>query len=102
MTHRGEQMVTLHIYLTVKEGQGAALEALYHAAYIPAISRQEGFRGAHLLRAYDSAAQYEIDITFDSEEQRARWASSADHEATWPRVVALCEGFSAQGYDILA
>lgn len=95
-------MVTLHIYLTTKPGQGKALEQLYHEAYVPAISKQNGFRSTTLLRAYESENQYEIDIVFESETQRSAWAGSADHGETWPRVEALCEEVGAQGWDIIA
>lgn len=95
-------MVTLHISLTVRPDQGGALERLYREVYVPAITKQEGFRSTTLLHSYDSETEYEIDIAFDSEAQRQAWAASADHESTWPQVVALCSTFSAQGFEILA
>jgi heme-degrading monooxygenase HmoA len=95
-------MVTLHIYLTTRPDQGGALEELYRTAYVPAITKQEGFRSTTLMRAYDSPTQYEIDIVFETEAQRQAWATGADHDETWPRIVALCTDFSAQGFDILA
>lgn len=95
-------MITLHIALHLKAGRGADLEALYREAYVPAITRQDGFRGTTLLRAAEDPDRYEIDIAFDTETQRRTWADGADHAATWPRVVALCEGFTADLYDIIA
>ncbi|MGH2460533.1 MAG: antibiotic biosynthesis monooxygenase family protein [Chloroflexota bacterium] len=95
-------MMTLQIYLTTKPGQGAALENLYHQAYVPAITKQVGFRSTTLLRAYESETRYEIDITFETEAQRQAWADGAEHAETWPRIVALCTEVSAQGFDILA
>ena len=95
-------MIALHIALRLKRGRGAALETLYREAYVPAIERQGGFRSTTLLRAADDPDRYEIDIAFDTEDQRRAWAESADHEATWPRVVALCEGFTADGYVVIA
>ena len=94
-------MITLHIALRLKAGRGAALEALYRETYVPAITRQAGFRTTILLRSADDPDRYEIDIVFDTEAQRQIWADSADHEATWPRVVALCEGFTAAGFVIV-
>lgn len=95
-------MITLHIALHLKTGHGADLEALYRDAYVPAITRQAGFRTTTLLRAADDPDRYEIDIAFDTEAERQAWASGADHEATWPRVVALCEGFTADGFVVIA
>jgi heme-degrading monooxygenase HmoA len=95
-------MVTLHITLDVRPGEGPALEALYREAYVPAITKQGGFRSTTLLRSAAETHRYEIDIVFDSEAQRVAWAGGPDHDATWPRVVALCTDFSAHGFEILA
>jgi heme-degrading monooxygenase HmoA len=95
-------MITLHITLTTQPDQGAALENLYHEAYVPAITKQEGFRSTTLIRAYESETDYEIDIAFDTEAQRLAWAEGANHAETWPRIVALCADFSAQGFEVLA
>lgn len=94
-------MITLHIALDVRAGQGPTLEALYREAYVPAITKQDGFRATTLLRAADDADRYEIDIVFASEAQRQAWADGADHADTWPRIVALCTDFDAQGFEVL-
>ncbi|MEW5977719.1 MAG: antibiotic biosynthesis monooxygenase family protein [Acidobacteriota bacterium] len=94
--------VQLHIYIETKTGQGKALEELYRSDYVPAIRVQPGFLGSRLLRHYDSAERYEIDITFKSEAQRAAWAQSAEHQKAWPKVEALSSKVSAQGFDVLA
>ncbi len=95
-------MITLHIQLTTHPDRGRALEALYRTVYVPAITQQEGFRSTTLVRACDSATHYEIDIAFDTEAQRQSWADGAEHADTWPRIVALCTDFSAQGFEVLA
>ncbi len=95
-------MITLHIYLTTKPGRGKELEALYHEAYVSAITSQAGFRSTMLMRAYDSETTYEIDICFDNEAQRQAWAEGAAHAETWPQVPALCDEVDAQGFVILA
>lgn len=95
-------MITLHIQLTTQHEQGRALEELYRTVYVPAITKQTGFLSTTLIRAYDSETKYEIDIAFATEAQRQSWADGVDHAATWPRIVALCADFSAQGFDVLA
>ena len=95
-------MVTLHISLDVRPGQGPALESLYREEYVPAITKQDGFRSTTLLRSAAETHRYEIDIVFDTEAQRVAWAEGPDHDATWPRVVALCADFSAHGFVVLA
>ena len=95
-------MITLQIALRLKAGRGADLEAVYRDEYVPAITRQAGFRTTTLLRAAADPDRYAIDIAFDTEAQRQAWAEGADHAITWPRVVALCEGFTADGYVVIA
>jgi heme-degrading monooxygenase HmoA len=94
--------VQLHIYIEVKTGKGPDLEKLYHSAYVPAIKVQEGFLSTRLLRHYDSNSQYEIDISFKTEKQRAAWAQSKEHQAAWPKVEELGAKITWQGFDQLA
>lgn len=95
-------MITLHISMTVTSGEVAALERLYADVYIPAIAKQPGFRCAQLLRAYREPNAYEIDIVFDDEGSRSRWASSPEHEMAWPRIEAVCSLITSQGFDVVA
>lgn len=105
-------MITLHIYLRVTPGREEELGRVYHQVYLPAVSTQRGFHGSALLRAYDQARTaeisgrhdwpYEIDIVFDSEENRRAWAGGPEHIAAWPAIEALCDGITWQGFDITA
>ncbi len=95
-------MITLHIQLKVRPGQEAQFEELYEKAYIPAIRKQEGFRRAQLLRPYERGEEYEIDIYFDSEELRERWANSSEHEEVWPQIEGMCTEVSPRGFDVFA
>ncbi len=105
-------MISLHIYFGVKPGLEAAFEGLYRESYVPAISVQQGFRSTTLLRSFDpgrSAAieassdwSHEIDIVFDTEEQRQSWAAGPEHSVVWPKVVAMCDLVRWQGFDIRA
>jgi heme-degrading monooxygenase HmoA len=106
-------MIELHIYLKAKPGQHAAIERTYREAYVPAISIQKGFRSTRLLRPYPSevnqriggrAAQcdYEINIAFDTEEQRMAWATGPEHQDCWPKMEALCDSIEWEGFDVVA
>jgi heme-degrading monooxygenase HmoA len=99
---KADSSVQLHIYIEVKPSQGPQLEKLYHSHYIPAIQVQEGFLNASLLRHYNSDSKYEIDIAFKSEEHRAKWAQSEQHQETWPKIVEIGAKITAQGMDRLA
>ncbi len=94
-------MITLHIYLKLKPSQEARLEELYQKTYMPAIRRQEGFRHSQLLRPFEQGGEYEIDIYFDTEELRERWANSPEHEEVWPQIEELCTRITPQGFDVL-
>ena len=93
-------MITLHIYLQVTPAREAELERLYRDEYTPAITRQRGFRSTALLRTYDTTRAeaidarrdwtHEIDIVFETEEDRQMWAVGPEHARVWPRVESLC------------
>ena len=92
-------MIEMHIYLEPTAGKEADLEALYWREYVPGISIQEGFRRTLFLKRRDALREYEIDISFDSEALRQKWAGSPQHQVTWPKVVALCQRIAWAGYD---
>ena len=94
--------VQLHIYIEVKPGKGPDLEKLYHSAYVPAIKVQDGFLSTRLLRHYESNSKYEIDISFKTEKQRAKWAQSKEHQDAWPKVQEVGAKITWQGFDQLA
>ena len=94
--------VQLHIYLEVKNGMGTKLEKLYKDAYVPAIKVQDGFLRTKLLRQYKSKSNYEIDIVFNSEKQRASWAISSEHQEAWPKIEAICSKITWQGFNELS
>ena len=95
-------MITLHIQLRVKSGQEDRFEELYQETYVPAIGKQEGFRRTQLLRPYEGGSEYEIDIYFDNEDLRERWANSREHQEVWPQVKELCAKITPRRFDILA
>jgi antibiotic biosynthesis monooxygenase (ABM) superfamily enzyme len=95
-------VITLHIQFRVKPGRENQFEELYWITYVPVISKQEGFRRTQMLRPYGGGNEYEIDIYFDTEDLRERWASSPDHERVWPQVEDLCTEIAPRGFEVLA
>jgi heme-degrading monooxygenase HmoA len=95
-------MITLHIHLRVRPGQEEQFEELYQKTYVPAITKQEGFRRTQLLRPYEGGSEYEVDIYFDSEDLRERWANSPEHQEVWPQVEKMCEETTPRGFNVLA
>jgi heme-degrading monooxygenase HmoA len=88
----------LHVELQVKEGAAEALVADYRSTFRPAISRQEGFRAARLLRPVDAPA-YRLVIEFAEERQRERWVASDLHQQVWPRIEAHCSEYTPNLFD---
>ena len=97
-----KKSIQLHIYIETKPGMGKKLEKLYRDAYVPAIKVQKGFLSTRLLRHYESSTLYEIDISFETEAQRATWAVSKEHQDAWPKIEAIGAKITWQGFDVLA
>ena len=95
-------MIQLHIYFDVTPGKEADFEKAYRDSYVPAIKVQEGFRSTMLLRQYEQPRKYQIDIAFDTEELRAKWAASPQHQESWPLMESLADKVTWQGFDVVA
>ncbi|CAB1064822.1 hypothetical protein D1BOALGB6SA_9619 [Olavius sp. associated proteobacterium Delta 1] len=92
-------MIELHILLEPHAGKEIELESLYWNEYVPGIKIQKGFQRSTLLKNRDAMREYQIIITFDSEELRLRWVDSREHTEVWPKVTALCQRVSWSGFD---
>lgn len=95
-------MIQLHIYLDVAPGKEQALEEAYRKAYVPAITVQEGYVSATLLKSSSAMRRFQIDIAFETEEKRLKWVASKEHRTAWPKVDAQCHAISWQGFDVVA
>lgn len=106
-------MIRLQIHFEVVEGDHEAFERMYQTVYLPALRRQEGFLGSSLLRLYPapvlteigaaaSPYTHQLELDFDTESNRRRWAASPDHEQAWPAAVALAKSVQFCGYDVVA
>ena len=92
-------MIELHIFLEPRDGNENELASLYWKEYVPGIKIQEGFQRTTLLKKRDAIREYQIDITFDSEELRLKWVDSKEHTEVWPKIAALCQRVSWVGLD---
>ena len=92
-------MIELPIYLEPPNGKEGELESLYRKEYVPGIKIQEGFQRTTQLKRRDALRDYQIDITFDSEDLRLKWVDSKEHIEIWPKVAALCQRVSWSGFD---
>jgi len=92
-------MIELHIFLEPHDGKEGELESLYWKEYVPGIKIQEGFQRTTLLKKRDALREFQIHITFGSEELRLKWVDSKEHTEVWPKMAALCQRVSWTGFD---
>lgn len=92
-------MIELHIFLEPFDGKESELESLYGKGYVPGIKIQEGFQRTTLLKKRDALREYQINITFDSEQLRLKWVDSKEHTEVWPKIAALCQRVSWISFD---
>ncbi len=92
--------IELHIYLTAKPGQEAAIEKLYREVFYPAVRRQEGFISTQLMRKPNSS-EYVLRHQFRTEELRMKWVASPEHQKAWPALTALSAKTSWAGFGVV-
>ena len=101
----------LQIYFDVAPEQAQAFERMYADVYVPALRKQTGYLSSRLLRLFPPQVtqeigaepteyNFQIELVFDTEENRRRWAASADHQAAWPQATGLAHKAAWRGYDI--
>lgn len=106
-------MMLLQIYFDIPAGREADFERLYREVYAPALRKQAGYRGSQLLRLFppdvareiDAAPAehtYQMELVFDTEENRRRWAASPEHQVAWPQASGMALRVAWRGYDIAA
>lgn len=101
----------LQIYFRVSEENGKAFEEMFENVYVPAMKVQEGYLGSRLLRLFPSAIHaeigaretefnYQMNLVFDTEENRRKWAASDEHQVAFPKAKELVEDVAWRGYDV--
>lgn len=104
-------MMHLQIHLKIPPEKAADFERMYRDAYAPALRKQKGYLGSKLLRIFSSQAaqeigadptefNYQMVLAFDTEENRRRWAASADHGVVWPQASGMAEKVVWRGFDV--
>ena len=104
-------MMLLQIYFQVAQGNAGAFEAMYEEVYVPAMRKQTGYQGSNLLKlfppevhgeieAQDTEFNYQMELIFDTEENRRAWVASDEHQVAWPSAESLSESVAWRGYDI--
>ena len=104
--------MALQMDFIVTKENAEAFEKMYHSVYVPAMRVQQGYMSSKLLRLYPenlakeiqaepTTYNYQIQISFDTEENRCRWVASAQHQIAWPAATSLAKEFKWRGYDVM-
>lgn len=104
--------VALQMDFVVPKENAEAFEKMYHTVYVPAMTVQQGYLGSKLLRLFPenvakeiqaepTTYNYQIQISFDTEENRKKWVASSQHQVAWPAAAALVKEFKWRGYDVM-
>jgi heme-degrading monooxygenase HmoA len=94
-------MFVLHIELVAKPGQQQSLEETFLDTFQPAISAQDGFNSAQLLRSNENDANYRLCLAFDRQASQQKWVATDLHQEVWPAISNQCTEFAVQGYTSL-
>lgn len=104
--------MALQMDFVVDKENAKAFEKMYHSIYVPAMLVQQGYLSSKLLRVFpDDVAKdiqaepttfnYQIQISFDTEENRRKWVASEQHQIAWPAASGLAKEFKWRGYEVL-
>ena len=104
-------MVLQMDFIVAKEN-AEAFEKMYYSVYVPAMTVQQGYVGSKLLRLFPenvskeiqaegTTYNYQIQISFDTEENRKKWVASSQHQIAWPAATALAKEYKWRGYDVM-
>jgi len=102
----------LQMDFVVPKENAEAFEKMYTSIYVPAMTVQQGYLGSKLLRVFSDSLEkeiqgepttynYQIQISFDTEESRRKWVASEQHKIAWPAASGLAKEFKWRGYDVM-
>ena len=103
--------MVLQMDFVVTKENSEAFEKMYYSTYVPAMRVQQGYLGSKCLRMFPeelskeiqaepSTYNYQIQISFDTEENRRKWVKSSQHQVAWPAASGLAKEFKWRGYDV--
>jgi mannose-6-phosphate isomerase-like protein (cupin superfamily) len=104
--------MALQMDFIVTKENAEAFEKMYYSIYVPAMTVQQGYLSSKLLRLYPenlskeiqaeaTTYNYQIQISFDTEENRRKWVASSQHQIAWPAATGLAKEYKWRGYDVM-
>lgn len=104
--------MVLQMDFVVDKANAKDFEKMYYSVYVPAMTVQEGYLSSKLLRLFPeglateieaepTSYNYQIQISFDTEENRRKWVASDQHQIAWPAASSLAKEYKWRGYDVM-
>lgn len=104
--------ITLQMDFVVAKENATAFEKMYYSIYVPAMTVQKGYVGSKLLRLFPeplakeieaepTTYNYQIQISFKTEEDRKSWVASEQHKIAWPAASSLAKEYKWRGYYVM-
>ncbi len=104
--------MVLQMDFVVEKENAQAFEDMYYSIYVPAMIVQDGYLSSKLLRLYspDQAKEieaepttynYQVQISFETEQKRRNWVASDQHKIAWPAATSLAKEFKWRGYFVM-
>src|SRR5690606_10625618 len=101
--------MVLQMDFVVAKENAESFEKMYHSIYVPAMVVQDGYLGSKCLRLFPedltkeiegeaTTYNYQIQISFDTEENRRKWVASPQHQIAWPAASSLAKEYKWRGY----
>ena len=109
---KNSKAMLLEIYFKVSKKRAADCQKMYAKSYVPALRKQQGNLRSNLLRVFpekvsrkiDAAPtefNYQMELVFDTEENRRKWVASKEHATAWPLASGMAQKFAWRGYDVV-
>ncbi len=104
--------IALQMDFVVPKENAEAFEKMYHSIYVPAMTVQKGYLESKLLRMFPENVEkeiqgeateynYQIQISFATEQDRRNWVASPQHKIAWPAATSLAKSYKWRGYDVM-
>lgn len=105
-------MMLLQIYFDIPAEKERDFENMYSKSYVPALRKQQGYLGSKLLRLFPpdivkeieaahTEFNYQMELIFDTEENRRLWVASEEHSAVWSLAEGMAQNVAWRGFDIV-
>jgi heme-degrading monooxygenase HmoA len=94
-------MVRAAAAIVLEPGAFPQFETLLTERFVPAVSRYPGFREVWLLQSKSNPDAVELNVVFDTEEERLTWVASNDHDVAWAPLGECCLDVQIGRFDVV-